>query len=210
MGLRLAPDPLIGPLIRERPGLRLPGAWDGFECRGGGGAGQQGSVAAGCTLARRLVERAGMAVARGTDGLTLLFPGPANLAGANLEGLGIPGARQATLRALARAWLERGIDFGAAPEELAAAMAALPGIGPWTAQYVALRALGEPDALPTGHPVLRRMAAPPGCGSLTARELDERSREWGPWRGYAVVHLWGAAARLRQVPSGRARVRRAA
>src|SRR5437762_1187148 len=116
--------------------------------------------------------------------------------------------------ALARAWLERGIDFGAAPEELAAAMAALPGIGPWTAQYVALRALGEPDALPTGDLVLRRMAAPPGRGSLTTRELDERSREWRPWRGYAVVHLWGAAAgvaaRLRQVPSGRARVRRAA
>src|SRR5207244_1562314 len=81
-------------------------------------------------------------------------------------------------------------------EELAAAMAALPGIGPWTAQYVALRALGEPDALPTGDLVLRRMAAPPGRGSLTTRELDERSREWRPWRGYAVVHVLGAAARL--------------
>ncbi len=214
IGVELATDPLIGPLVRERPGLRIPGAWDVFECAVRAVLGQQVSVAAGCTLARRLVERAGMAIAGGTDGLTLLFPGPANLAGANLEGLGITGARQATLRALARAWLERGIDFGAAPEELAAAMAALPGIGPWTAQYVALRALGEPDALPTGDLVLRRMAAPPGRGSLTTRELDERSREWRPWRGYAVVHLWGAAAgaaaRLRQVPSGRARVRRAA
>ena len=214
IGVELATDPLIGPLVRERPGLRIPGAWDVFECAVRAVLGQQVSVAAGCTLARRLVERAGRAIAGGTDGLTLLFPGPANLAGANLEGLGITGARQATLRALARAWLERGIDFGAAPEELAAAMAALPGIGPWTAQYVALRALGEPDALPTGDLVLRRMAAPPGRGSLTTRELDERSRKWRPWRGYAVVHLWGAAAgaaaRLRQVPSGRARVRRAA
>src|SRR5256884_9970734 len=209
MGVELATDPLIGPLVRERPGLRIPGAWDVFECAVRAVLGQQVSVAAGCTLARRLVERAGMAIAGGTDGLTLLFPGPANLAGANLEGLGIPGARQATLRALARAWLERGIDFGAAPEELAAAMAALPGIGPWTAQYVALRALGEPDALPTGDLVLRRMAAPPGRGSLTTRELDERSREWRPWRGVSGGALWGAAGRLWQGPGRGGRGRRA-
>src|SRR5437762_3371411 len=136
------------------------------------------------------------------------------LSGEDALELRVTGAPPASLRCLARAWLERGIDFGAAPEELAAAMAALPGIGPWTAQYVALRALGEPDALLTGDLVLRRMAAPPGRGSLTTRELDERSREWRPWRGYGGVPRWGAAAcaaaRLRQVPSGRARVRRAA
>src|SRR5439155_586402 len=135
------------------------------------------------------------------------------LSGEDALELRVTGAPPASLLQLASV-ARRAFDLAAAPEELAAAMAALPGIGPWTAQYVALRALGEPDALPTGDLVLRRMAAPPGRGSLTTRELDERSREWRPWRGYAVVHLWGAAAgaaaRLRQVPSGRARVRRAA
>jgi AraC family transcriptional regulator, regulatory protein of adaptative response / DNA-3-methyladenine glycosylase II len=212
IGVELAADPLMGPLVRERPGLRIPGAWDAFECAVRAVLGQQVSVAAGCTLARRLVERAGVAVGGATDGLTHLFPGAANLASANLEGLGITGARVATLRVLARAVLERRIDFGAAPDELAAAMAALPGIGPWTAQYVALRALGEPDALPTGDLVLRRMAAPMARGSLTTRELEERSRNWRPWRGYAVVHLWRAAARagarVREVPNRRARLRR--
>jgi AraC family transcriptional regulator of adaptative response / DNA-3-methyladenine glycosylase II len=76
---------------------------------------------------------------------------------------------------------------------VAAALAALPGIGPWTAQYVALRALAEPDAMPTGDLVLRRMAAP-GERRLSARELEARARHWQPWRGYAVVHLWCAAA----------------
>jgi len=130
--------------------------------------------------------------ADGADGLTHLFPTPASLASANLETLGITRARTATLHALAHAVLERRLDFGAAPEALAAAMAALPGIGPWTAQYVALRALGEPDALPTGDLVLRRMAAPEH-GALSARELEQRARDWQPWRGYAVMHLWRAA-----------------
>ena len=105
-------------------------------------------------------------------------------------------SREATLRALARAVLERRIDFSAAPEEVVAALAALPGIGSWTAQYVALRALGEPDAMPTGDLVLRRMAAP-GQRLLSARELGERARVWRPWRGYAVMHLWHAAAAAR-------------
>ncbi|HEY0767587.1 MAG TPA: AlkA N-terminal domain-containing protein [Steroidobacteraceae bacterium] len=192
IGVELATDPLVGPLVRERPGLRIPGAWDPFECTVRAVLGQQVSVAAGRTFAARLVERAGVAICGGADGLTHLFPTAANLAGANLEALGITGARAATLHALARAVLERRIDFSAAPEELAAAMAALPGIGPWTAQYVALRALGAPDALPTGDLVLRRMAAP-DQRSLSTRELEQRARHWQPWRGYAVVHLWRAA-----------------
>jgi AraC family transcriptional regulator, regulatory protein of adaptative response / DNA-3-methyladenine glycosylase II len=139
------------------------------------------------------VERAGVLIRGGADGLTHLFPTAASLARANIENLGITRKRAATLHALARAVLERRLDFSAAPEALAAAMAALPGIGPWTAQYVALRALGEPDALPTGDLVLRRMAAPAEHGTLNARELEERARDWQPWRGYAVMHLWRAA-----------------
>ena len=194
IGLGLGTDLLVGPLVRERPGLRIPGVWDAFECAVRAVLGQQVSVAAGCTLARRLVERAGVAIRGGTDGLTHLFPGAARLATGPLEGLGITGARTAALRSLARAVLEGRLDFGAAPGELSAALAALPGIGPWTAQYVALRALGEPDALPAGDLVLRRMAAPRGRASLSTGELEERARAWRPWRGYAVVHLWRAAA----------------
>jgi AraC family transcriptional regulator, regulatory protein of adaptative response / DNA-3-methyladenine glycosylase II len=193
IGAELSKDPLVGPLLRQRPGLRIPGAWDPFECAVRAVLGQQVSVAAGRTFAVRLVERAGRAIRGSASGLTHLFPDAAAVAAADLTGLGLTRSRAATLHALARAVLERRIDFGAAPEEVAAAMAALPGIGPWTAQYVALRALAEPDAMPTGDLVLRRMAAT-GGRLLSLRELEVRARDWQPWRGYAVMHLWRAAA----------------
>ena len=128
---------------------------------------------------------------RGTD--ASVSNARAACAGADLSTLGITRSRAATLHALARGVLEGRIDFGAAPAELVTAMAALPGIGPWTAQYVLMRALAEPDALPTADLVLRRMAAPTKV-LLSGRQLDERSRSWQPWRGYAVLHLWRAAA----------------
>jgi AraC family transcriptional regulator of adaptative response / DNA-3-methyladenine glycosylase II len=189
----LAPDPLIGPLVAQRPGVRIPGAWDPFECAVRAVLGQQVSVAAGRTFAARLVERCGEPLPGGAAGLTHLFPTPARVARTNLAGLGLTGARSAALKALARAALEGRVDFSASPAEVTAALAALPGIGPWTAQYVALRALGEPDALPHGDWVLRRMAAPPGAALLSARALEERARRWRPWRGYATVQLWRAA-----------------
>jgi len=193
IGVELSRDPLVGPLVRRWPGLRIPGAWDPFECAVRAVLGQQVSVAAGRTFAARLVMRAGSTVRGSAGGLTHLFPDATALAAADLTTLGITRSRAATLHALARAVLERRIDFSAAPEEVAAAMAALPGIGPWTAQYVALRALGEPDAMPTGDLVLRRLAAASGR-ALTVRELEARARAWQPWRGYAVMHLWRAAA----------------
>jgi AraC family transcriptional regulator of adaptative response / DNA-3-methyladenine glycosylase II len=196
IGVELATDALVGPLVRERPGLRIPGAWDPFECAVRAVLGQQVSVAAGRTFAARLVQQAGAPVRSGADGLTHLFPDAAALAAADLTPLGITRSRAATLHALARAVLEGRIDFSAAPEDVVAAMAALPGIGPWTAQYVALRALAEPDALPTGDLVLRRMAAP-GERLLSVRELEARARQWQPWRGYAVMQLWRAAAERR-------------
>jgi AraC family transcriptional regulator of adaptative response / DNA-3-methyladenine glycosylase II len=193
IGVELAADPLVGPLVRARPGLRIAGAWDPFECAVRAVLGQQVSVAAGRTFAARLVERLGVSVRGGADGLTHLFPDAATLAAASLESLGITRSRAATLRALARAVLEGRIDFSAAPEEVVAALTALPGIGAWTAQYVALRALGEPDAMPAGDLVLRRLAAP-AQRLLSARELEERARAWQPWRGYAVMQLWRVAA----------------
>ncbi|HXZ60029.1 MAG TPA: AlkA N-terminal domain-containing protein [Steroidobacteraceae bacterium] len=196
IGAELAADPLIGPLVAERPGLRIPGVWDPFECAVRAVLGQQVSVAAGRTLAGRLVERSGQPLRAGAEGLTHLFPTPASLARSDLGGLGITTTRAAALKALARAVLERRVDFSAAPAVVAAALAALRGIGPWTAQYVALRALGEPDAFPYGDWVLRRMAAPQGAEVLSAQKLEERSRRWRPWRGYAAVHLWRAAGQV--------------
>jgi AraC family transcriptional regulator of adaptative response / DNA-3-methyladenine glycosylase II len=197
IALELRCDELVGPLLRQHPGLRIPGAWDPFECAVRAVLGQQVSVAAGRTFASRLVALAGPPIAAGAAGLTRLFPGASAIAAANLEGLGLTRSRAATLHALARAALAGRIDFSAEPGEVAAALAAVPGIGPWTAQYVALRALGEPDAMPAGDLVLRRMAAR-STNLLSARELEARAQSWQPWRSYAVMHLWHAAARERR------------
>jgi AraC family transcriptional regulator of adaptative response / DNA-3-methyladenine glycosylase II len=184
-------DPLLAPLVKRRPGLRIPGAWDPFECAVRAVLGQQVSVAAGRTLAARLVARLGRPIAGGADGLTHLFPSAPAIAAADLAGLGLTKARGAALGALARAVVDGTLDFGAPVEEVLAALVALPGIGAWTAQYVALRALGEPDAFPAGDLVLRRAAAA-GGPALTPRALAARAESWRPWRGYAVLHLWRA------------------
>jgi len=193
-------DPILGPLVRRRPGLRIPGMWDAFECAVRAILGQQVSVAAARTLAQRLVERAGAEVSLPDARLTHLFPSPAALAGTDLSGLGLTGARIASIQALARAVLERKLAFDVPPEQAIAALQALPGIGAWTGQYIALRALAEPDALPAADLVLRRIAA--GAGApLTTPALERIAERWRPWRSYAVMHLWAAAGE----PPARAR-----
>ncbi len=189
----LRADARLGPLLKARPGLRIPGAWDPFECAVRAVLGQQVSVAGARTLAGRLVARAGKHLAGDASGLTHLFPPPEALAERDLSGLGILPARAAAIRALACAVLDGAVDFGGPAPEVMAALEALPGFGAWTAQYVALRALGEPDAFPAADLVLRRAAA--GGGSpLTARALAARAEAWRPWRGYAAFLLWRAAA----------------
>jgi AraC family transcriptional regulator of adaptative response / DNA-3-methyladenine glycosylase II len=199
-------DALLGPLVKRRPGLRIPGAWDPFECAVRAVLGQQVSVIAARTLAARLVERCGtkLAAPLGLDGtLTHLFPSPQALAAADLHGLGLTGARTVTLHALARAVLEERVNFSAPCDEVVRALVQLPGIGEWTAQYVAMRTLAEPDAFPAGDLVLRRQAADHG-GSLTTRALEERAETWRPWRAYAAVHLWrSAGAESTAVKNGR-------
>jgi AraC family transcriptional regulator of adaptative response / DNA-3-methyladenine glycosylase II len=185
-------DPLLAPLVKRRPGLRIPGVWDPFECAVRAVLGQQVSVAAGRTLAGRVVARAGRPVG-GADGLTHLFPTAAELAEADLTGLGLTGARAAALRALARAAADGALDFAAPADAVAVAIQDLPGCGAWTAQYVALRALDDPDAFPASDLVLRRVAAR-GGPPLTASALGARAAAWRPWRGYAVLHLWREAA----------------
>lgn len=192
----LAADPALRPLVEREPGLRLPGGWDGFEIAVRAVLGQQVSVAAASTLAARLVERHGHRLeSPPAPGLERLFPGPERLAHADLGGLGLTGKRAGTVREVARAFLDGRVDFRPerALEEHVARWSALPGIGPWTAHYVAIRALGHADAFPVGDLVLRRAAADPGSPPVGARELAARAERWRPWRAYAAIHLWRAA-----------------
>ena len=194
IALAFQSDPLLSSSVSSQPGLRIPGAWEPFECAVRAVLGQQVTVAAGRTLTARLVMRAGREIATDTEGLTHLFPSPAQLEAANLDGLGITGARIRALKAMARAVMEGRVDFTLPAADVATALASLPGFGDWTAQYVSLRALGEPDAFPSGDLVLRRIAGEDGT-PLTTRLLEARAEAWRPWRGYAVMHLWCMAAR---------------
>ncbi len=184
----LGHDPWLGPVMKRHPGLRTPGAWDGFELSVRAILGQQVSVAAATTIAGRLARRFGSPV-RGESGLDRIFPTPAQLAAAPIEEEGVIRSRAGAIRALARAVMAGDLAFaGAAPEAVTRALQALPGIGPWTAQYIAMRALGEPDAFLAGDLILRQRA-----GGCTARELETHAERWRPWRAYAVMLLWQGA-----------------
>jgi AraC family transcriptional regulator of adaptative response / DNA-3-methyladenine glycosylase II len=178
-------DPVLAPQLRARPGLRVPGAWDGFETGVRAILGQQVSVAGASTLTGRLVDRLGTPVP-GLEplGLRATFPSPATVAGGDLDGLGLPAARANAVRTFATAVTDGTVALdGRLPlDELVARLTALPGIGPWTANYLALR-LGERDAFPAGDLVLRR-AHP---------DLASASEAWRPWRALAAMHLWAAA-----------------
>ena len=185
-------DPRLSPLLQARPGLRLPSGWDGFEIAVRAIIGQQVSVAAARTITARLASRFGCAVAMPAQpGLTHLFPTPTVLTEADLDGLGLTGARAQTLRTVAQAVLDGRVDLN--PEhtldDFVRRWTALPGIGAWTANYLALRALGHPDAFPADDLVLQR-AVPADGSRLSAKALATRADEWRPWRGYAVIHLW--------------------
>lgn len=193
-------DLLLGPLVRRRPGLRIPGVWDAFECLVRAVIGQQISVRGARTLAARLIQCCGTPIRTGTPELTHLFPSPAQLAAADLSGLGLTKARADALRALAQAAAAGQIDWQASPEQISQKLLALPGIGDWTAQYVALRGLAEPDAFPSSDLVLRRMITPADSPALTARAVEQRVRGWRPWRGYAAMHLWRAATDAAATP----------
>ena len=191
----LAGDPLLGPRVEAAPGLRIPGAWDGFELAVRAVLGQQVTVKGATTLAGRLAERFGAPLDVVREGEpSRLFPGPSELAGADLTAIGLPRARAGAIGSLARAVAagEIALDATRAPEETRRALAALPGIGDWTAQYVAMRALGEPDAFPASDLGLRRALAPRST-PLTARELAVRAEPWRPWRAYAAMYLWAVA-----------------
>jgi AraC family transcriptional regulator of adaptative response / DNA-3-methyladenine glycosylase II len=186
IGRDLACDPLLAPTMRAHPGLRVPGAWDGFETTVRAILGQQVSVRGATTMAGRLVAALGEPVPSPGGGLTHLFPAPADVARADLSRLGVPAARRACLLAVARAVASGSLalDGAASLEDAVARLTALPGVGPWTAQYVALRALGEPDAFPAGDLALKRETG------LSEAALVSRAEAWRPWRAYAAMALW--------------------
>lgn len=190
----LAGDPILAPLVAARPGLRLPGAWDPFETGCRAILGQQVSVAAAIGLAGKLVAAFGTPLAEPSGGLTHVFPAPADLVEADVaRALNMPRARGAAIRALAAAALADP-DLFAPAESLEAALlrfTAIRGIGPWTAQYIAMRALKLPDALPVGDVGLLR-ALETGTGRPSPAELLARAEAWRPFRAYAAQHLWAA------------------
>lgn len=192
---QLSGDGLLRDLLREHPGIRMPGAWEGFELAVRAILGQQISVSAATTIAGRVASMCGSAaVESGT--LNRLFPTPMQLANAPLERAGIIAARAGAIRGLARRVAEKTISFGpfVNQDEMVTVLQSVPGIGDWTASYIAMRALGEPDAFPSGDLVLRRMA-----GVVSPRELEARAEAWRPWRAYAVILLWqGATDRFNQ------------
>ncbi len=201
IGAQLARDPSLAPLVAARPGLRVPGAWDAFELAVRAVLGQQVSVAAARQLLGKLTLAHGETLPDGEiTALTHLFPRPERLAEADIASLGMPRARADALRGLAAA-------VAADPELLhgdgdldakLARLRALPGIGDWTAQYIALRALREPDAFPAADAgLLRALARTNGNGARpTARELLAHAERWRPWRAYAAQYLWSASGAL--------------
>jgi len=198
----------LAPLVGEHPGLRVPGAFDGFELAVRAVVGQQISVAGARTLLGRIVVRAGSpavpdavpdtgpGTVPGAEPDTapdavpaLLFPTAERLADADLTDLGLTNRGIATLKSLARAVIDEDVDLDGAedPADTVARLLEIPGIGPWTTGYIALRALGDPDAWPEGDLGLTR--------AMTRLRIPAGQIErWRPWRAYAAVHLWNADA----------------
>ena len=218
----LRTDPWLAPLVAAVPGLRVPGAWSGFELVVRAIVGQQVSVKAATTIIGRLVERVGKRIDGHAHARTAWrFPTPAALAAADLAGIGMPGKRVAALQGFAQAVASgaviierdyaqaeqqkprvkrqsRQIDLIApAPADLdamRAALLALPGIGPWTVEYVAMRAWRDANAWPATDLVLMQAIAARDPALVRATQQRTRTDAWRPWRAYAAMHLWNEIA----------------
>lgn len=182
-------DPALAGPVESAPGLRVPGCWSGFELATRAILGQQINVRSATTLAGRIAKAFGRPF-RATEHLTHLFPVPDVLAEADLSAIGLPRARRETIRLLARAMCNGQISFEgiADGESLLTRLMQIPGIGKWTSQYIAMRALGEPDAFLAGDVALLS-----ALGLQTFAELEKRAEAWRPWRSYATMYLWTSA-----------------
>ncbi len=203
IGAHLGADPWFAPLVAAAPGLRVPGAWSAFELVVRAIVGQQISVKGATTLIGRLVQRAGAPLAAPPHpAVGWRFPEPAALAASDLAGIGMPGKRIAALQGTAHA-----VASGAAPIDLhaepghvtslaerRAALLALPGIGPWTVEYIAMRAWRDADAWPATDLVLMQAIVARDAALARAASQRQRSEAWRPWRAYAAMHLWNEIA----------------
>lgn len=189
----LGADPVLGPRLAAAGGIRVPGAFDGFELGVRAIIGQQVSVKGATTLAGRVVARCGTELTAPDGAITHYFPTAQDLAEADLDGLGLTGGRIRTLKAFARAVADGSVSFSPSAnlEEKIGELCAVPGIGPWTAHYIALRAVGEPDAFPAADLGLRK-AASPEATPISTQALETMAERWRPWRGYAALLLWMA------------------
>ncbi len=193
-------DPLLARLVQRYPGLRVPGAWDGFELAVRAILGQQVSVAAASTLAGRIARRFGEPLSvPDTGGLTVVFPAAKVLTAARLTGL--PQVRARAIRSLARLSVIGRLPLSEIDEAPLAELSGVKGIGEWTVQYIAMRALKQPDAFPAGDLVLQRMVGQ--GGPLSEAALAERAKRWRPWRAHAAILLWRAAADEVESPEAR-------
>lgn len=198
IGAHLSRDPMLAPLVAQRPGLRAPGGWDGFELAIRAILGQQITVRDARRLAGQLVALCGPplpSITGMTAGLTHAFPSPDQVTTADLATVGMPAARRAALRTLAETAASDPRLFQAfgTAEEAIARLRSLPGVGIWTAEYIALRFSRETDAFPASDVGLLRGAAGPLGKRPSPEALRRRAETWRPWRAYAAQHLWTAA-----------------
>jgi AraC family transcriptional regulator of adaptative response / DNA-3-methyladenine glycosylase II len=198
----LACDPILAPLVKARPGLRVPGGWDGFEIAVRAVLGQQIALGAATRLATRIVSTLGTPLAEpiGLPGLTHMFPRPERFTPKVLVGLGMPNARAMCLAAIAEAAIADRHLFDPCRDlaEAVGRLRELLGIGEWTAQYIAMRVLGESDAFLAADIGLQRSCARRGPRPTT-QQLLARAERWRPWRAYATLHLWMAEAKAAHI-----------
>lgn len=196
-----ASDPWLAPLVEAAPGLRVPGAWSGFELVVRAIVGQQVSVKAATTIIGRLVQRAGQRIeGHAHERTAWRFPTPAALAAVDLAQIGMPGKRVAALQGFAQAVASGAVPIDHAHDAdiddmaLRAALLALPGIGPWTVEYVAMRAWRDADAWPAWDLVLMQSIAARDPTLVRPTQQRTRTDAWRPWRAYAAMHLWNEVA----------------
>jgi AraC family transcriptional regulator of adaptative response / DNA-3-methyladenine glycosylase II len=187
----LSRDKIFRKAVAKNPGLRVPGAFDGFEQAVRAVLGQQVTVKAATTLACRFVEALGEKIETPFPELNRLSPLPGRVAKASVDdiaNLGIVSARARSIIALAQACQsgQLRLDAGTRPDQVITQLVALPGIGQWTAQYICMRALRWPDAFPKEDLAVRN-----NLGGVTAKQAEDISQKWRPWRSYAVLHIWG-------------------
>ncbi|RQH06193.1 DNA-3-methyladenine glycosylase family protein [Paraburkholderia dinghuensis] len=204
-----ADDPWLAPLVAAAPGLRVPGAWSGFELVVRAIVGQQVSVKAATTIIGRLVQRVGQRIeSHPHEHTAWRFPTPAALAAADLAGIGMPGKRVAALQGFADAVVSGTVaierhshgdrpasaDTACDLDAMRASLLALPGIGPWTVEYVAMRAWRDQNAWPATDLVLMQAITARDPALLRPAQQRARSDAWQPWRAYAAMHLWNELA----------------